>query len=77
MLSCFGYTKKEGLLWVMEKSVIPDEKVEELFCYEVNREGWYTKCIGVTKSGKYYIVETHELLNTLSERSETMGKRAG
>ena len=42
------------------KSVIPDEKVEELFCYEVNKEDWYTKWIGVTKSGKYYNIETHE-----------------
>ena len=44
----------------MEKSVIPDEKVEELFCYEVSREDWYTRWIGVTKSGKYYNIETHE-----------------
>ena len=44
----------------MENSVIPDEKVEELFCYEVNREDKYTKSIGVTKSGKYYIIEAHE-----------------
>ena len=44
----------------MEKSVIPDEKVEELFCYEVNIEDRYTKSIGVTKSGKYFIIEAHE-----------------
>ncbi len=31
----------------MEKSVIPDEKVEELFCYEVNRADWYTKWLEV------------------------------
>ena len=36
----------------MGNSVTPDEKVEELFCYEVNREDLYTKSIGVTQSGK-------------------------
>ena len=40
---------------VMEKSVKPDEKVKELFCYEVNNVDMYTKGIGVTESGKYYI----------------------
>ena len=44
----------------MEKNVIPDEKVEELFCYETDSEKGYTKSVGVTGSGKYYIVETHE-----------------
>ncbi|MBR5349085.1 MAG: GNAT family N-acetyltransferase [Lachnospiraceae bacterium] len=44
----------------MEKSVRPDETVEELFCYEVNKEDMYTKSIGVTGSGKYYVIETHE-----------------
>ena len=42
------------------ESVIPDEKVEELFCYEANSEAGFTKCIGVTKSGKYYDIETQE-----------------
>ena len=40
--------------------VIPDEKVKELFCYEANSADHSTKGIGVTESGKYYIVETHE-----------------
>ncbi len=40
------------------KSVRPDEKVEELFCYEANPLDLSTKWIGVTKSGKYYNVET-------------------
>lgn len=44
----------------MEKSVIPEEKVEELFCYEANSKDMYTRWVGVTKSGKYYNVETHE-----------------
>ena len=43
----------------MEK-VVPDGKVKELFCFEVNREERYTKGIGVTESGKYYIIESHE-----------------
>lgn len=45
---------------IMDKGVTPEEKVKELFCFEVNKEDWYTKWIGVTESGKYYIVETHE-----------------
>ena len=45
---------------MMEKSVTPDEKVEELFTYESNSEDLSFKWIGVTKSGKYYNVETHQ-----------------
>ena len=41
------------------KSIIPDEKVEELFCYYANKDDQSAKWIGVTKSGKYYNVETH------------------
>ena len=44
----------------MEKPVTPNEKVKILFCYEVNRDDRSTKSVGVTDSGKYYIVETHE-----------------
>ena len=44
----------------MEKSIVPEEKVDELFCFEVNKEEHFTKSIGITKSGKYYIIESHE-----------------
>ena len=33
--------------------------VEELFCYYANKDDQSAKWIGVTKSGKYYNVETH------------------
>ncbi len=44
----------------MEKPVVPNEKVKELFCYEVNKEERSAKYVGVTDTEKYYIVDTHE-----------------
>ena len=56
----------------MEKRVVPGEKVKELFCYEVNSNEHYTKGIGVTESGKYYIVESREYnIGSAYSRSHT------
>ena len=44
----------------MGNGVVPNEKVRELFCYEVNILNHSTKGIGVTESGKYYKIESQE-----------------